>query len=127
MKLNSILKSLVLGLAVLVATGAFASNRVSLHVGEAVEVNGQQLPAGDYQVRWQGSGSNVELTFMQGTKEVAKTSAKEVVLGQAPDYDAAVIDHNNGKAWVSEIQLAGKKKALSLGESDRASRGDSSK
>jgi hypothetical protein len=127
MKLNSVVKTLVLGLAVLVATGAFASNRGSLHVGEAVEVNGQQLPAGDYQVRWQGSGANVELTFMKGTKEVAKTSAKEVVLDQAPDYDAAVIDHNNGKASVSEIQFSGKKKALSLGDSSRASMGDSSK
>jgi hypothetical protein len=127
MKVNSILKSLTLGLAVFVAVGAFASNHGSLHVGEAVEINGQQLPAGDYQVRWEGSGPNVQLTFMHGTKEVAKSSAKEVALDQAPAYDAAVIDHTNGKAWVSQIQFAGKKKALALGESDRAAMSDSSK
>jgi hypothetical protein len=121
MKLNNLAKTVVLGVAVLVATGAFASNKGSLRVTEAVEVNGQQLPAGDYQLRWQGSGSNVELSFMQGKKEVAKTSAKEVELNQAASGDTAVIEHNDGKASVSEIRFAGKKTALSIGGSDRAS------
>ena len=75
MKRNNLAKCVVLGLAVLIATAAFASNKGSLHVQEAVEVNGQSLPAGDYQVRWEGTGSDVQLSFMQGKKEVAKTSA----------------------------------------------------
>ena len=127
MKRNSLAKILVLGLAVFVATGAFASNKGSIHLGEAVEINGQQLPAGDYQVRWDGSGSSVELSFMQGKKEVAKTSAKTFELGAAPLYDEAVIDHNGGKASVSEIHLANKKTALALGNSEHASMSDSSK
>jgi len=127
MKLNNLAKAVVLGLALLVATGAFASNKASVHIDEAVEVNGQQLPAGDYQIRWEGSGSNVELSFMRGKKEVAKASAREVELAQASAYDSTVIDHNSGKATVSEIRFAGKKTAFSLGGSDRASIGDSSK
>ena len=83
-------------------------------------MNGQQLPAGDYQVRWQGTGSSVEVSFMQGKKEVAKTSAKEVQLNQAPSTDTAVINHSNGKASVAEIRFAGKKTALSIGGSERA-------
>jgi len=126
MKLNNLTKAAVLGLALFVATGAFASNKATVHVDEAVEVNGQQLPAGDYQVRWEGSGSNIELSFMHGKKEVAKTSAKEVDLGKASPYDSAVIDHSSGKASVSELRFAGKRTALSLGSSDRASMGGSS-
>lgn len=129
MKLKNLAKSLVLGLAVLVATGAFASNTAnkgSLHVQEAVEINGQQIPAGYYELRWQGTGDNVELSLMQGKKEVAKTSAKMIELPQAPQYDSAVVDHSSGKATVSEVRFAGKKTALSFNGSDRASMSSSS-
>ena len=127
MKLNNLAKTIVLGVAVLVATAAFASSKGSLHLTEAVEISGQQLAAGDYSVRWQGSGSAVELSIMQGGKEIAKTTAKEVALERAPDGDVAVIDHSNGKAAVSEIRFAGKKTAFDIGGSDRASMSASSK
>ena len=127
MKLNNLAKSVVFGLAVFVATGAFASNKGSLHIQEAVELNGQQIPAGDYTIRWEGTGTNVELSVMQGKKELAKTAAKEVELQQASSYDAAIVSHSNGKASVSEIRFAGKKTAFEIGGSDRASMSDSSK
>ena len=120
MKLN-LAKTMVLGLALLLATGAFASNKTTLHFDESVDVSGQQLPAGDYQVRWTGTGSNLELSFMQGKKEVAKTTAKMIDLDSPSQSDAAVIDHANGKAAVSQIRFAGKKGAISLSGSDQAS------
>jgi len=126
MKLNNLAKFVVLGLAVLMATAAFASNKGSLHVDEAVVVNGQQIPAGDYQLRWEGNGPNVELAFMQGRKEVAKTSAKVIELDQKPNFDSTVIDHSDGKATVSEIRFAGKKSALAISGSERASMSESS-
>jgi hypothetical protein len=132
MKLNnlakSVAKSLVLGLAVLVATGAFASNnnKGSLHVQEAVEINGQQIPAGYYDLRWEGTGANVQLTFLQGKKEIAKTSAKMVELDKAPVYDSASVDHSSGKATVSEVRFAGKRIALAFGSTDSASMGSNS-
>jgi hypothetical protein len=126
MKLNNLVKSLVLGLAVLIATGAFASNKGSFHVEESVLVNGQAIPAGDYQLRWEGTGSNVELSFMRGKKEIAKTSAKVVELDQASPYDSAVVDHSSGKAAVSEVRFAGKKVALTIGTSDGASMAEGS-
>jgi hypothetical protein len=120
MKFN-LAKTMVLGLALLLATGAFASNKTTLHFDESVDVSGQQLPAGDYQVRWTGTGSNLELSFMQGKKEVAKTTAKMIDLDSPSQSDAAVIDHASGKAAVSQIRFAGKKSAISLGGSDQAS------
>ncbi len=120
MKLNNLAKTVVLGLAVLLASSAFASNRGTLQVAESVEINGQQLPAGDYQVRWDGAGSSVEVTFVQNRKEVAKTSAKVIALNKPYDSDSAIIDHANGKAAISELRFAGKKFALAIGPTDKA-------
>ena len=126
MKLNNLAKAVVLGLAVLLATSAFASNKGTLQVREAVEVNGQQLAPGAYQVRWEGTGANVEVSFMQGKKEVAKTSARLVTLDQSSNFDSAVVDHSSGKATVSEVRFAGKKVALALGSTDKADMSGSS-
>jgi hypothetical protein len=120
MKLNNLAKAVVLGLAVLLASSAFAINKGSLQVRETVEVNGQQLPAGDYQVRWDGTGANVEVSFMQGKKEVAKTSAKVLALDKPYGYDSAVVEHDGGKAAISEVRFAGKKYALAIGGTDKA-------
>ena len=120
MKLNHLAKTVVLGLAVLLASSAFASNKGSLQVRESLEVNGQQLVPGDYQLRWDGTGANVEVSFMQGKKEVAKASAKVVALDKASDYDSAVVDHSSGKAKVSEIRFAGKKYVLAIGATEKA-------
>ena len=129
MKRNTLAKTVVLGLAVLLATSAFASNNVkgSLLLRESVEINGQQLAPGEYQVRWDGTGPSVEVSFMQGRKEVAKTSAKVVALDEAPEYDSAVVDHTSGKAAISEIRFSRRKYALAIGATDKAEMSGSSK
>ena len=105
MKLNNVAKTVVLGLAVLLASSAFASNKGTLQVREALEVNGQQLAPGEYQLRWDGTGANVEVSFMRGKKEVAKTTAK-----------------------VIELRFAGKKFALAISATEKAEMsGNSSK
>jgi len=114
--MNNLAKTVVLGLAVLLASSAFASNKGSLHVREPIEVAGQQLAPGEYQLRWDGTGSNV----MQDKKEVAKAPAKVVALDKAYDYDSAVIDHASGKATVSQVRFAGKKYALVIGATEKA-------
>ena len=124
--LNHLAKTVVLGLAVLLASSAFASNKGTLRVHESSEVAGQQLAAGEYQLRWDGIGSNVEVRVMQGKKEVAKTSAKLVNLDKASDNDAAVVDHSGGKAIVTEVRFAGKKYALAIGATEKAEMSDSS-
>src|SRR5580700_9410344 len=120
MKLNKLAKTFVLGLAVLLAASAFASNKGSLQVREPFEVNGQQLAAGEYQLRWDGTGSNVEVSFMHGNKEVAKASAKVIALDKTSGFDSAVVEHTNGKAIISEVRFAGKKFALALGATEKA-------
>ncbi len=127
MKLTHVAKTVVLGLAVLLASSAFASNKGSLVVREALEVNGQQLAPGEYQLRWDGTGSNVEISFMKGNKEVAKASARVVAVDKAPEYDLAIVDRTSGKAAVSELRFAGKKYALAIGTEKAEMSGSSSK
>jgi hypothetical protein len=118
--LNTWAKTVFFGAAVLLASTGFASNKGSLQIREKVEVNGQQLAAGQYQLRWTGSGSDVEVSFMKGKKEVLKTAAKVVSLSEAPNFDAAVVDHTNGKTAISQVRFAGKKFALVIGDTDKA-------
>lgn len=129
MKLHQAAKSVVLALAVLVATSAFAgnSNKGSLHLSEAAQVNGQAVPAGDYQLRWEGSGSNVEVSFMQGKKVVTKAPAKMIDLASTSNNDVAVVDKASATPAITEVRFAGKKQALSLGGSEKAGMGESTK
>ena len=127
MKSNHVVKSVVLALAVLVATSAFAGSKGSLHLSQAAQVNGQAVPAGDYQLRWEGTGANVEVSFMQGKKVVTKTSAKVVELKSAFNSDAAVVDTTSSTPAVTEVRFAGKKYALAIAPTEKATMGESTK
>jgi hypothetical protein len=117
MKLSHAAKSMVLGLALVLATSAFAGNKGSLKVQEPITVSGQQVPAGDYKVSWEGTGSNVEVSILQGSKVVAKTSGRIVEMNQSSQYDSAVVRKNSdGTRALSEIRFSGKKQALAIGE-----------
>ena len=109
-------KSLFLGLALLLATSAFAINKGSLSVQEPITVNGTQLAPGDYKVQWEGTGPNVELSITQGKKVVAKVPAHMVDLGAPSPSDAAVVKNSGGTKSLSEVRLGGKKFAFSIGE-----------
>src|ERR1700747_1847284 len=115
--LMKVTKSLVLGLAVLLATSAFAANKGSLQVQEPISVNGQQLKPGDYKVQWDGNGPDVELSIMQGKKVVTKVPAHVIDLSQASGADAAVVKNNaDGSKSLSEVRFGGKKYAIAVGE-----------
>ena len=110
-------KSLFLGLALLLATSAFAANKGTLSVQEPVTVNGTQLAPGDYKVQWDGNGPAVELSITQGKKVVAKVPAHMVNLETPAENDAAVVKNNgDGTKSLSEVRLSGKKFSLALGE-----------
>jgi hypothetical protein len=125
MKLSKISKGLLLGLALLLATSAFAANKGALQVSDPVTVSGKQLAAGEYKVTWEGTGPNVDLNIMQGKKVVATVPARVIDLDQAPNHDAAVTRANgDGSKSLSEIRFYGKKYALAIGsESAKAESG----
>ncbi len=110
-------KSFFLGLALLLATSAFAANKGSLSVQEPVTINGTQLKPGDYKVQWDGNGPSVELSITQGKKVIAKVPAHMVNLEVPSQSDAAVVKNNgDGTKSLSEVRLSGKKFSLAVGE-----------
>jgi len=115
-KISNMFKGLLLGLAVLMATSAFAANKGSLQVSDAVTVSGTQLAPGDYKVTWEGNGPNVDLKISKGKDVVATVPAHMVDLNR-PAYDNAAVVNNNsdGTRSISEIRLAGKKFAFAIG------------
>jgi hypothetical protein len=128
MKFANISKGLLLGLALLLATSAFAAaNKGSVQFLSPVTVSGKQLPAGDYSVKWDGNGPNVELNILQGNKVVATTPARLIDLSQKPDSDAAVVRSNaDGSRSLSEIHFGGKKYALAVGSESASMDGSGS-
>jgi hypothetical protein len=117
MTASKISKGLLLGLALLLATSVFAANtnKGSLQVTDPVTVNGKQLPAGDYTVRWDGAGPNVELNIMRGKNVIATAPAHMVDLNQSPNRDSVVtIVNSDGRRSLNEIRFSGKKYALAI-------------
>ena len=108
-------KSFFLGLALLLATSAFAANKGSLSVQEPVTINGTQLKPGDYKVQWDGTGDQVELRIYQGKNVVASTSARLVTVEHPFPSDAVLVTTNgDGSMSLSRITFGGKKYALEI-------------
>jgi hypothetical protein len=110
-------KSLVLGMALALATSAFAANKTSLQVTEPLQVNGTKLAPGDYNVQWDGNGPSVEMSIMKGKNVVAKVPAQIVNLDEASPANATVVKRNDdGTRSLTQIRVSGKKYALAVGE-----------
>jgi len=128
MKFATVSKSLMLGLALLLASGAFAASKGSLQISSPTTVNGTMLKAGEYKVEWDGSGPAVELSIKQGKNVIAKVPARIVDLSNASAADAAVTRSNgDGTSSLLGVRFQGKKFALELGESSDGMQAGSSK
>jgi hypothetical protein len=129
MKFATVSKSLVMGLALVLASSAFAATKANLQLTNPVTVNGATLKAGDYKLQWEGSGPNVELSILQGKNVVAKVPARVVALQTAASNDAAVTRKSDGGPnSLTGVRFEGKKIALDLGETtDSMQAGGSSK
>ena len=117
MKFATVSKSVVLGLALLLASSAFAATKASLQLSNPVIVNGTTLKAGDYKIQWEGTGPNVELSILQGKNVVAKVPAQVVELPTPSAYDAAVTRKSaSGANTLAGVRFQGKKMALAVGD-----------
>jgi len=117
MKFATISKSLVMTLALLLASSAFAANKASLTLTHPATVNGTTLKAGDYKLEWDGAGPNIEVSIKQGKNVVAKVPAKIVQLSSTSQNDATLMKTNSdGTSTLAGIRLEGKKFGLDLGE-----------
>ena len=115
---TSVLNRLSVGLALLAATSAFAANRGSLSIQErpSVSVLGKHLPAGEYKVKWEGDGPNVELNILHDGKLVATVPARTIELqGKDPQDSILMKKNSDGTESVVEIHFSGKSYAFAVG------------
>ncbi len=123
----TISKAIILGMAMLLATAAFAaSNKGPLQLTTQVNVAGKQLNPGDYIVKWDGSGSAVQVSILKGKNVVATIPAQVVDLPSASAYDSAVVTNDGGSRNLQQIRFSGKKFALQVGEGGSGSSSGSS-
>ena len=128
MKFATVSKSLVLGLALTLASTAFAASKANLTLNNPTSVNGTTLKPGDYKLEWDGSGPNVEVSILQGKKVVTKVPAKLVDLDKASSNDSAILKQNgDGSTTLAGVRFQGKKYALYLGEASDGMQAGSSK
>jgi uncharacterized surface anchored protein len=128
MKFATVTKSLVVGLALTLASSAFAASKANLTLNNPTNINGTKLKAGDYKLEWDGSGPNVEVSIVQGKKVLTKVAAKVVDLNQASATNAALLKQNSdGTTTLAGARFQGKKFALELGEASDGMQAGSSK
>jgi hypothetical protein len=118
MKPSKSFQNVLIGSAFLLATNAFAANKGMLHVSSPEIVAGERLAAGEYTVRWDGTGSSVQFRVMQGAKVVVAAPARIVALDNASPSDSVVVQtYNGGIGRVSLMCFSGQKIALQIEES----------
>jgi hypothetical protein len=128
MKFATVSKSLVLGLAVLLASSAFAATKASLELDNPVSVNGTMLKAGSYKLEWDGAGPNVELSIMKGKNVVLKTTAHVVELQTPANDDSAITTQtSSGASTLTAVHFRGKKTSLELAEASEGMQGGASR
>jgi hypothetical protein len=88
----------------LVSAPAFAAkNSENVTISQAVTVGTTQLPAADYKVTWNGTGSNAQVTFTHG-KSVITLPAK--VVEQKHDVVTVLTDSKEGATILQGINLS---------------------
>jgi len=110
-------KSLLFGASLLLASAAFAGERASVQVFEDVKINGTKLAAGRYQLAWEGTGSNVQVSFRQGNVTVATVPAVVETASEAASrtgYSAR--KDEDGSKQITSIFFAGKKVSINLNQ-----------
>jgi hypothetical protein len=128
MKFATVSKTLVMGLALLLASSAFAATKGELTLLNPATVNGTNLKAGDYKLQWDGTGTDVQVTILQGKNVIAKVPAKVVDLSAPAPNNAAVLNTGeNGSRTLAGARFSGKKYALQIGQSSDEMQAGSSK
>jgi hypothetical protein len=115
MNSKDISKGLLFGASLLLASAAFAGEKASVKVYETVRVNGKTIPAGNYDVSWEGTGSNVQVSVQKGKETVATIPAQLEASTSAPASTGySTRKEGDGSKSITNVFFAGKKYTLNL-------------
>jgi hypothetical protein len=94
---------------------AFAKvkDRANISLSQSVMIGKTQLKPGDYQLRWSGTGNNVEVNVLEAGKTVATAEAKLVENATPSPYNSVDITTQPNKTHtLHEVDFANRKEAL---------------
>jgi len=105
-------QALLSTVAVLSPLSLFArdKNEHSVDIPDAVQVGGTQLEPGNYKVKWQGAGPDIQVTFLRDGKHVATVPATLKTNDVQVTQDDIVTDSAN--KTLTEIDFHRDKEAL---------------
>ena len=111
----------VLALALMLSLSALAKEKSeSVTLYHDATLNGANVPAGDYVVKYETNGSSAQVKFMQGGKEVASATGQLKNLSKKAQSNQVVIDTENNARNISEIDFGGKDTAISFSSASAA-------
>jgi len=106
----------LLALTLTLSIGAFAASKSqSVTLYHDAQLNGKTLPAGDYTVKCDTTGSTTQVRFIRNGKEVASATGQVKQLTSAPESNQVVtLDGNRGAATITEIDFSNSKSGVSF-------------
>jgi hypothetical protein len=69
-------------------------------------ISGTHLEPGEYTVRWNGTGSDVQVQFLQGKKEIVSVPAKVIAHSNPTNPAITMRSTEDGSKTISEIDLS---------------------
>ena len=110
---------LALALTITFSLSAFAGSKsTNITLTQDVTLNGTSIPAGNYVVKYDVDGTNAQVKFTQGGKEVASASGQVKTLTKKPFSNQVLLNNSGGTATISEIDFGGKDTAVTFGSAD---------
>jgi hypothetical protein len=115
----------MMAIAVLaMTTAAFAGSNAhknNFQLFDSAQINGTDLPAGDYTAKWEGTGPDVKVSIVRDGKVVATVPATVVESSTKASNDAAELDNSKSARQLSAIHFSGKTYSLQFnGDSTQA-------
>ncbi|HZQ17693.1 MAG TPA: hypothetical protein VFA90_03145 [Terriglobales bacterium] len=109
-------KAFFLASVVLFAGMAFAAaNKGSLQLQHPANVAGKQLASGNYSLRWDGTGDQVDLKIYSGKSVVASVPARMVKMDRPAANNSAVLNTNaDGSYSLTQVRFGHKDYALEI-------------
>jgi hypothetical protein len=105
----------LLALALTLSISAFAKPKSeSITLFQDATLNGATLPAGNYVVKYDVTGSNAQVKFMQGSKEVATANGQVKTLAKKPVSNQVLLNTEGNTRDISEIDFGGKDTAITF-------------
>ncbi len=93
--------------ALTMSVAAFAASKSeTVKLYNDTQVGSKTLPAGEYTVKYDATGSNAQVTFLKNGKEVATANGMVKQLASRPDHAQVITQTSGSASTISEIDFS---------------------